>query len=74
MFKIAWYDKKRFFQGKLLRDPFSFTQKTATAVGIGSYLMGLITLAKIPLWSTIIVSSLIAGALMPALLKDFNIR
>ncbi|AFY45212.1 hypothetical protein [Nostoc sp. PCC 7107] len=74
MFELGWFSAKLFFQGKLLRDPMYFVQQTAIGVGVG--LLSLIGLAQIeiPLCIPITLSSLITGALMPFLLKDFKMK
>lgn len=74
MFEIGWFSAKLFFKGKLLRDPIQFVRQTAIGVAIGSLLLVSLAQTEIPFWFTIVVSSLVTGAAMPFLLKDFKMK
>ncbi|MBW4641712.1 MAG: hypothetical protein KME23_01575 [Goleter apudmare HA4340-LM2] len=74
MFEIGWFSAKLFFKGKLLRDPIQFVRQTAIGIAIGSLLLVSLAQTEIPFWSTIVISSLVTGAAMPFLLKDFKMK
>ncbi|AFY30649.1 hypothetical protein [Calothrix sp. PCC 7507] len=74
MFEIGWFSAKLFFKGKLLRDPIQFVRQTAIGISIGSLLLVSLAQTEIPFWLTIVVSSLVTGAVMPFLLKDFKMK
>ncbi len=74
MFKIGWFSAKLFLKGKLLRDPIQFVRQTAIGITIGFLLLVSLAQTEIPFWLTIVVSSLISGASMPFLLKDFKMK
>lgn len=74
MLEIGWFSAKLFFKGKLLRDPLYFVRQTAIGFSIGSLLLVALAQAPIPLWIPITVSSLVTGAVMPFLLKDFKMK
>jgi hypothetical protein len=74
MLKIGWFSAQLFFKGKLLRDPIYFAQKIAIATSVGLPILVLLALIKLPLWLPIAASSLITGAVMPFLLKDFKMK
>jgi hypothetical protein len=74
MFEIGWFSAKLFFKGKLLRDPLEFVRQTAIGITIGSLLLVSLAQTEIPFWLTIVISSLVTGAAMPFLLKDFKMK
>ncbi len=74
MLEIGWFSAKLFFKGKLLRDPMYFVRQTAIGSIIGLLLLVSIALVKLPLWLSVAVSSLVTGAIMPFLLKDFKMK
>jgi hypothetical protein len=74
MFEMGWFSIKLFFKGKLIRDPVYFIRQTTTGTVIGLLLLVSIAQVNVPLWLPIIVSSLLTGAIMPFLLKDFKMK
>jgi hypothetical protein len=74
MFKLGWFSAKLFLKGKLIRDPMHFTQQTAIGTSIGSLLLLVLAVIKIPLLLSVAISSLITGIMMPFLLKDFKMK
>ncbi|MBW4562328.1 MAG: hypothetical protein KME32_14485 [Mojavia pulchra JT2-VF2] len=74
MFEIGWFSAKLFFKGKLLRDPIFFVQQIVIGTGIGSFLLVSLAQTKMPFWLPIVISSLVTGAVMPFLLKDFKMK
>jgi hypothetical protein len=74
MFDVGWFSAKLFLKGKLLRDPVDFALKTSFASGVGLLLLLSLSLLKLPLCIPITISSLVAGSIMPFLLKDFKIK
>lgn len=74
MFEMGWYSAKLFFKGKLIREPMQFLRQTAIGTGICSLLFVLLTAMRLPLWLPVAVSSLVTGAIMPFLLKDFKMK
>jgi hypothetical protein len=74
MLELGWFSAKLFFKGKLIREPRHFVQQTAIGTSIGSLLLISIVLVKFPLWLSVVISSLITGAIMPFLLKDFKMK
>lgn len=74
MLELGWYSARLFFKGKLLRDPLYFIRQTAIGISIGSLLLVSLAQAKISFWIPIVLSSLVTGAVMPFLLKDFKTK
>ncbi|MBR8834788.1 MAG: hypothetical protein DSM106950_12305 [Stigonema ocellatum SAG 48.90 = DSM 106950] len=74
MLEIGWVSAKLFFKGKLIRDPMYFVRQTAIGSAIGLLLLISIAWVKFPLWLSVTVSSLVTGAIMPFLLKDFKMK
>ncbi len=74
MLEIGWFSAKLFFKGKLLRKPKYFLRQTAIGTVIGLLLLVSIALVKFPLWVSVVMSSLVTGAIMPFLLKDFKMK
>ncbi|CDN13625.1 MAG: hypothetical protein HRU34_04110 [Richelia sp.] len=74
MFDLGWFSAKLFLKGKLLRDPANFALKTSLASGIALFVLIPLALTKLPLCIPITISSLVAGSMMPFLLKDFKIK
>lgn len=74
MLEIGWFSAKLFFKGKLLREPIYFVRQTAIGTVIGLLLLVSIALVKFPLWVSVVMSSLVTGAIMPFLLKDFKMK
>ncbi|MBD2385296.1 hypothetical protein [Cylindrospermum sp. FACHB-282] len=74
MLELGWFSAKLFFKGKLLRDPLYFLRQTAIGIMICSLLLISLAQADIPVWIPIILSSLVTGAFMPFLLKDFKTK
>ena len=74
MFEIGWFSAKLFVKGKLLRDPVDFTLKVTIASISGLLLLVSLASLKLPLCIPITISSLVAGAIMPFLLKDFKMK
>jgi hypothetical protein len=74
MFEMGWFSVKLFLKGKLIRDPVYFIRQTTIGTIIGLFLLVSIAQVNVPLWLPIIVSSLLTGAIMPFLLKDFKMK
>jgi hypothetical protein len=74
MFEVGWFSVKLFLKGKLIRDPVYFIRQTTIGTAIGLLLLVSIAQVNVPLWLPIIVSSLLTGAIMPFLLKDFKMK
>jgi hypothetical protein len=74
MFEMGWFSLKLFLKGKLIRDPLYFIRQTTIGILIGLLLLVTIAQVNVPLWLPIIVSSLLTGAMMPFLLKDFKTK
>jgi hypothetical protein len=74
MFEMGWFSVKLFLKGKLIRDPVYFIRQTTIGTAIGLLLLVSIAQVNVPLWLPIIVSSLLTGAIMPFLLKDFKMK
>lgn len=74
MFEMGWFSVKLFLKGKLIRDPVYFIRQTTIGTVIGFLLLVSIAQVNVPLWLAIIVSSLLTGAIMPFLLKDFKMK
>ncbi|MDJ0695308.1 MAG: hypothetical protein QNJ49_07140 [Mastigocoleus sp. MO_167.B18] len=74
MFDLGWFSAKLFMKGKLFRDPVDFALKVIIANCTGLFLLVSLELLKLPLLIPITISSLVAGATMPFLLKDFKIK
>ncbi len=74
MFEMGWFSLKLFLKGKLIRDPLYFIRQTTIGTVIGLLLLVSIAQVNVPLWLPIIVSSLLTGAIMPFLLKDFKTK
>ena len=74
MFEMGWFSVKLFIKGKLIRDPVYFIRQTTIGTAIGLLLLVSIAQVNVPLWLPIIVSSLLTGAIMPFLLKDFKMK
>ncbi|AKG23769.1 hypothetical protein [Calothrix sp. 336/3] len=74
MFELGWFSAKLFFKGQLFRDPIDFIQKTSLASTLGLGMMMILFIVKFPLWMLMIISSVVTGATMPFLLKDFRMK
>ncbi|BAZ31097.1 hypothetical protein NIES4074_35680 [Cylindrospermum sp. NIES-4074] len=74
MLEIGWFSAKLFFKGKLLRDPLQFIRQTTIGISIGSLLLVSLAQFNLPFYIPITVSSLVTGAIMPFLLKDFKMK
>ncbi|MDJ0676090.1 MAG: hypothetical protein QNJ36_12015 [Calothrix sp. MO_167.B42] len=74
MFEIGWFSAKLFLKGKLLRDPVDFALKVTIASTASLLLLVSLASLKLPLCIPITISSLVAGAIMPFLLKDFKMK
>ncbi|HYW20381.1 MAG TPA: hypothetical protein VE956_13940 [Nodularia sp. (in: cyanobacteria)] len=74
MLEIGWYSAKLFFKGKLLREPVYFFKQILIANSIGFLILLSLSQTQLPLWLPVIVSSIITGAVMPFLLKDFKMK
>ncbi|MCM0591604.1 MAG: hypothetical protein HEQ35_21960 [Gloeotrichia echinulata IR180] len=74
MFDIGWFSAKLFFKGKLLRDPGYFIRQTAIGSSIAFLILLSLAQTEFPFWLTIVISSLVTGAVMPFLLKDFKMK
>lgn len=74
MFEMGWFSVKLFFKGKLIRDPVYFIRQTTIGTVIGLLLLVSIAQVNVPFWIPIIISSLLTGAIMPFLLKDFKMK
>lgn len=73
MLELGWLSAKLFFKGKLLRDPGDFLRKILMATGVGSLILSLSQIA-LPFYLAVTVCSVITGAMMPYLLKDFKMK
>ncbi len=74
MFHIGWFSAKLFFKGKLLREPIYFIRQTAIGSSISFFILVSLAQTEFPFWLTIVISSLMTGAVMPFLLKDFKMK
>lgn len=74
MFEMGWFSVKLFLKGKLIRDPVYFIRQTTIGTIIGLLLLVSIAQVNVPFWLPIILSSLLTGAIMPFLLKDFKTK
>ena len=74
MLELGWLSAKLFIKGKLLRDPGDFFQKILIATGVGSLILILLSQTALPFYLAVTVCSLITGAMMPYLLKDFKMK
>ncbi|MBD2164387.1 hypothetical protein H6G04_08210 [Calothrix membranacea FACHB-236] len=74
MFELGWFSAKLFFKGRLLRDPIDFIQKIAIAIAIYSFILLSLEQTAMPFWLPIVISSIVTGAAMPFLLKDFKTK
>ena len=74
MFVLAWYSIKLFFKRKLIRDTGYFIRQTTIGLTIGLLLLVSTAQIEFPLWLSIVSSSLLTGAMMPFLLKDFKMK
>ncbi|QIR40514.1 hypothetical protein HCG51_30045 [Tolypothrix sp. PCC 7910] len=74
MFELGWFSAKLFFKGRLLRDPMHFIQKIAIAIAIYSFILLSLEQTTMPFWLPIVISSIVTGAAMPFLLKDFKTK
>lgn len=74
MIELGWFSAKLFVQGKLLRDPLYFIQKTAIAVSLGLLVLIVLAQLAIPFCLPVTVASLTTGIAMPFLLKDFKMK
>ncbi|GAX37635.1 hypothetical protein [Nodularia sp. NIES-3585] len=74
MLEIGWYSAKLFFKGKLIRHPGDFLKQITIGTSIGSLILLLLSQTELPFWLPVTVSSLITGAVMPFLLKDFKMK
>ncbi|MEM7555267.1 MAG: hypothetical protein AAF378_14425 [Cyanobacteria bacterium P01_A01_bin.84] len=72
MLEIGWFATKLFLKGKMLRNPLFFFRQIT--IGVSICLILLITLAQtnLPFCIPMTISSLVASASMPFLLKDFK--
>jgi hypothetical protein len=61
-----------FMRGKLFRDLNAVLRLQAVGVVISAFLLVVLKLAGVPLWTAIFVSSVIAGATQPWLFKDLK--
>jgi hypothetical protein len=73
MLELGWLSAKLLLKGKLLRDPWDFFQKILMATGVGSLIL-ILSQTAIPFYLAVTVCSLITGAMMPYLLKDFKMK
>ncbi|BAY13789.1 hypothetical protein [Calothrix sp. NIES-2098] len=74
MFEIGLLTAKLFFKGKLLRDPIDFFRQIAIGIGVGLLILVSLAETAIPFWIPVVISSLVTGAVMPFLLKDFKMK
>ncbi|WP_414530076.1 hypothetical protein [Nodularia chucula] len=74
MLEIGWLSARLFFKGKLIREPGDFLKQIIIGTTVGATLLILLFQIQLPLWLGIILSSLITGAIMPFLLKDFKMK
>jgi hypothetical protein len=74
MLEIGWYSAKLFFKGKLLREPGYFFKQILIANSIGFLILLFLLQTQLPFWLPVTVSSVITGAVMPFLLKDFKMK
>ncbi|MDF5722048.1 MAG: hypothetical protein PUP91_16495 [Rhizonema sp. PD37] len=74
MIEIGWFSVKLFLKGKLIRDPIYLIRQIAIGSSVGLLLLVSLAATKFPLWLPITISSLVTGAIMPFLLKDFKMK
>lgn len=74
MFHMFWNSVSLFFKGKLFQD----FNKVMMLAGLGMAICAilLIVLAKVglPIWLSVVITSLIAGGLQPRLFRDLKYR
>jgi hypothetical protein len=74
MIEIGWFSAKLFFKGKLLRNPIYFIRQTAIGISVGTLILVSISQFDVPFCVPMGISSIISGAIMPFLLKDFKMK
>ena len=74
MLEIGWYSIKLFFKGKLIRDYGYFSKQIVIANSIGFLILLSLSQTQLPFWLPVTVASIITGAIMPFLLKDFKMK
>lgn len=73
MLELGWLSAKLLLKGKLLRHPGDFFRKILMATGVGSLIL-ILSQTALPFYLAVTVCSLITGAMMPYLLKDFKMK
>ncbi|WP_315785130.1 hypothetical protein [Fischerella sp. JS2] len=74
MLEIGWFSAKLFFKGKLIREPQYFWRQTAIGAAISFLLLIVPLFLHLPLWLTVVLSSVTTGTIMPFLLQDFRMK
>ncbi len=74
MLEIGWYSIKLFFKGQLIREPGYFFKQIVIANSIGLLIFLSLSQTQLPFWLPVTVASIITGAIMPFLLKDFKMK
>jgi hypothetical protein len=74
MLELVWFSTKLFFKGRLIRDPIYFVRQIGIGIIIGLLFFITLTQTEQSFWLTIFITSLVTGAIMPYLLKDFKMK
>ena len=74
MLELVWFSTKLFFKGRLIRDPMYFVRQIGIGITIGLLLFITLTQTEQIFWLSVVITSLVTGAIMPYLLKDFKMK
>ncbi len=74
MLELVWFSTKLFFKGRLIRDPMYFVRQIGIGIIIGLLFFITLTETEQSFWLAIFITSLVTGAIMPYLLKDFKMK
>jgi hypothetical protein len=74
MLELVWFSTKLFFKGRLIRNPMYFVQQIGIGITIGLVLLIAFTKTELSFWLSVVITSLVTGAIMPYLLKDFKMK
>jgi hypothetical protein len=74
MLELVWFSTKLFFKGRLIRDPIYFVRQVSIGITIGLLFLIALTQTEQSFWLSVVITSLVTGAIMPYLLKDFKMK
>lgn len=74
MFDMFWNSVSLFFKGKLFHDLPKVMMLAGVGMAVAAAILIGMTKMGMPLWLTVIVASLCAGALQPRLFRDLKYR